>query len=376
MRKILIAFLGNSNYEETSYLIEGKSYKSRLAFIPIQSHFSPIETTYVIGTRESKWEMVGELPHTPILIPYCRREEDFWELFDILTTAIDLRQSQVIVDITHCFRSIPVFAALYVRFVRSIEPTANFSHLLYGAYEREAPETPLINLVPILELLDWADATSSFIRYGELEGLTHLIRNRSDSIWKSGQGQKPTKLGSLSSKLEALSNLAGLTYVPLLPAISREISEGLRDDTCKNEISQHVKPIGLIVDRLIEHVERFSRPSHWESHLAAAGWYLENNRQSQAIIVLREAIVTYLCEQDKCDVYDLEERKKREDYLNDRRERSNEPIVVLWQRVTDARNRVGHALMKKTNKEISPGKAVRQVKELIKQAQEVLGESH
>jgi hypothetical protein len=373
MRKILIAFLGNANYQQTSYRIEDKLYENRLAFMPIFSHFSPIDHVYIIGTKESRWEMLNGFPHTPVFIPYCRREEDFWKMFDILATEIDFKESEVIFDITHCFRTIPVFTAIYIRFIRCVEPTARFSHFLYGSYEPGSQETPIIDLAPALELLDWVDATTSFTRYGELEGLVGLIKDKTDHICRTNTC-RPTKLKMLAAKLEKLSNLSGLTYVPLLPAIGREISEGLDDQQFRDEIVRHVKPLNLLIDKLRSHARRFSKETHWASHLEAASWYLENNRPSQSLIVLREVIVTYLCEKDDCNVYDIQERGRREEDLNTEAmsQQSKEPLVRLWQKIRDARNRVGHALMKRVDKDLSPKRALGEVEKLIKETKQVL----
>ena len=90
MKKILIAFLGNAQYQETIYQIEDKQYKDQLAFIPIYKHFSPVETAYVIGTKESRWELLENFPHKRIEIPYGRSESDFWEMFDILTRDMNI----------------------------------------------------------------------------------------------------------------------------------------------------------------------------------------------------------------------------------------------------------------------------------------------
>lgn len=366
--------MGNANYQPTSYRIEDQLYENRLAFMPIFSHFSPIDHVYIIGTKESRWAMLKGFSHTPVFIPYCRREDDFWKMFDILATEIDFKESEVIFDITHCFRTIPVFTAIYIRFIGCVEPTARFSHFLYGSYEPGSQETPIIDLVPILELLDWVDATTSFTRYGQLERLVSLIKDKSNRAWEKEAIDKPLKLSKLSSKLETLFNLSQLTYVPQLPVIGKEISEWLSDNQCKNEIGRHVKPLNLLISKLQNYASRFSKESHWEAHLEAANWYLENNRPSQGLLVLREVIVSYLCERDGCDVYDIKEREKRELGLNAKRQQTREPVVKLWQKITDARNNVGHALMKKVDKRLSPKKALRQVEKLIMETKWILGE--
>ncbi len=372
MKKILVAFLGNAQYQETVYKIEEKQYRSHLAFVPIYKHFSPIETAYIIGTGESRWEMLKDFPHRCIEIPYGRSEADFWKMFDILSVNLDLKNTEVIFDITHCFRAIPIFSAIYIRLFKYIEPTANFTHIFYGSFEKEQPITPIVDLAPTLELLDWIDATTSFMKYGELEELSMKIKMANDKAWKKNITKKPLMLAEFSRRLQELSNLSRLTYVPLLSETSKEMYDMLKTTDFKNEIQAFAKPFSLLSDSLVTYVTRFTKSSFWESHLEAAKWYLENKRPTQALLVIREVILTYQCEKDGCDPYDLEAREKREKELNNQRLKSKKPIIRLWQKVTDARNKAGHALMKKSDKNLSVNKATKRVEELVIETEKVL----
>jgi len=373
MKKILIAFLGTGPYQDTTYQIEVKMYKDHLAFIPVYKHFSPIETVYVIGTKESRWEMLKDFPHKPIEIPYGRSESDFWKMFDILTNNLELKNTEVIFDITHCFRAIPIFTAIYIRLLKYIEPTAKFNHIFYGSYEKEQSITPVVDLASTLDLLDWIDATTSFTKYGELEELSTKIKETNDKIWKQNIIDKPIKLGEFSRSLERLSNLSRLTYVPLLSEASKEMSELLNRAEMREEIQSHVKPFSLLYENLIGYTSRFAKTSFWESHLEAAKWYLENKRPTQSLLVLRETILTSLCEKDGCDPYDLKTREMQEKELNEQRRYSKKPIVKLWGKITDARNRAGHALMKRPDKELSANKAIREVAKLVEETEMILG---
>jgi len=373
MRKVLMAFLGKGPYQETTYQIEKKQYKSQLAFVPIRDHFSPIDTTYIIGTKESKWDLIKEIDHVPIHIPYGRSESDFWQMFDILKDKMVLKQADLIFDVTHCFRAIPIFTVIYIRLLKYLEPTAHFTHIFYGSYEKGHAVTPIVDLASTLDLLDWIDATTSFIKYGELEELSIKLKTAHDTAWKNDANGKPAVLGEFSKRLARLSDLSRLTYVPLLSEASKQISELLNKTELGNEINRYVKPFGLLSGELLRYTTRFQKPSLWEAHLEAAKWYVENQRPTQALLVLREVILTCHCEKDGCDPYDIKSREKREEELNEKRKKSKEPVVKLWQKITDARNIAGHALMKRFDKDLSPGKAIKKVKALIEETEKILG---
>lgn len=372
MKRILIAFLGNTQYQETTYQIENKKYRNQLSFIPLYKHFSPIDTAYVIGTKESRWEMLKEFSHIPIVIPYGRSEDEFWNMFDILTANLKLKNTEVIFDITHCFRAIPLFTAIYIRLLKHIEPSAIFSHIFYGILEKGQTITPIVDLVPTVELFDWIDATTSFIKYGELEDLSIKMKIVNDKIWKGDIKEKPKILGEFARRLKELSDLSRLTYVPLLPQTSKEMSELLNREESRKEILDYVKPFSLLIDSLITYTIRFAKPSIWESHLEAAKWYLENKRPTQSLLVLRETILTSLCEKDGCDPFDLISREKREKELYEQR-RTSKPLIKLWSKITEARNKAGHALMGRTAKDLSAAKAIRKVESLIEETERILG---
>lgn len=289
---------------------------------------------------------------------------DFWNMFDILTANLKLKNTEVIFDITHCFRAIPLFTAIYIRLLKHIEPSAIFSHIFYGILEKGQTITPIVDLVPTVELFDWIDATTSFIKYGELEDLSIKMKIANDKIWKGDIKEKPKILGEFAKRLKELSDLSRLTYVPLLPQTSKEMSELLNREESRKEILDYVKPFSLLTDSLITYTTRFAKPSIWESHLEAAKWYLENKRPTQSLLVLRETILTSLCEKDGCDPFDLISREKREKELYEQR-RTSKPLIKLWSKITEARNKAGHALMGRTAKDLSAAKAIRKVESLI-----------
>jgi len=72
-RRVLIAFLGRGDYKETAYRIDEKTYREKLAFMAIHKHFTPIDRTYIVGTKESSWNLLENLSYTPLYIPYGRK---------------------------------------------------------------------------------------------------------------------------------------------------------------------------------------------------------------------------------------------------------------------------------------------------------------
>lgn len=367
MRKVLIAFLGKNNYAETNYILDDRLYSERLAFRAIHTHFSPVDETYVIGTKESRWEMLDNFPHKPVFIPYGKNQSDFWETFDILRENIDVQNSEVIFDFTHGFRVLPLFSAIYVRFLGYIEPTAHFSHIYYGSYEQGQKETPIVDLSPFLDLLDWIDAANDLIKYGEFESLSQKVKKAYTRARKENHPSKPNVMGTFSNRLDTMSRMLRLTNTPMLAKESKDVYTMIINDTAlKDELNTFVKPFGMLLGKLSENMSIFIKPTLWESHLAVAKWYYENRRYTQSLLVLREAIITYNCEETGCDVYDLDERERIKNHLNDNRTKSSNEIYKVWNKVINLRNSVGHAFMKQKDDMSTPARITGKIDGLIR----------
>ena len=223
----------------------------------------------------------------------------------------------------------------------------------------------------MIDLFDWIEAANAFVKYGDIEELSNKLKETNRKIWKSGIA-KPKKLDEFAGKLKILSDQSRLTYVPLLAESGRKIFELLSKDELRQEIMHFVKPLNLLSANLSQFANQFKKDSIWQSHLQASKWYLEKKQPTQSLLVLRETIVSYLCEQKEEDPYNLEKRKQAEKYLNNRRRKSTGPLIKLWQRITEERNLAGHALMKKTHKHRSPHKSLKKVESLLKETEKLL----
>ncbi|MCK9228434.1 MAG: TIGR02221 family CRISPR-associated protein [Syntrophorhabdaceae bacterium] len=368
VKRVLIAFLGRGDYQETMYDVDGSLYRERLAFRAIYRHFHPIGTTFIIGTEESQWEMLAGFPHERVTIPYGRTVSDFWETFDILERKIDVKDSDVIFDLTHGFRVLPLFGAIYVRFLRYVEPSFHLLGMYYGSFERGKEVTPVVDLAPFIDLLDWMDAANAFMEYGEMTAFAAKVSSAYNRAHKEKSAEKPKVMGMFSKKLEKMSQILQLTYTPMLSLESKQVCAMLEQPGLREEIGTYVKPLGLLLDRIAGMASAFVEPTLWESHLKVAEWYSRNKRFTQSLLVLREVIITCLCENTGSDPYDLDVRERITAELNEQCQTSKDPIHRLWNRVRRIRNNVGHAFMKQKDDESTPAKMAGRIRELIDEA--------
>lgn len=365
--RVLISFLGKGDYQQINYNLNGKAYESKLTLFPIKEEFKP-DKIYVVGTEESKWNLLTSLEYEQVIIPSGRSNEEFWEIIDILSDRLQLNDRLVAFDITHCFRSIPIFVMIFIKFLKFTEKNTEIMHIFYGILETKQ----IIDIRPLLDLLEWIEAVSLFCKHGDLDGLSELLEKAVKEIRISSH--QPTKLllNELKNNLKDLSAMAKMTYVPQFGEISRAILELMSDDRLKNETRVYLKPLFFLLPDLLNMINRFKSENEWESQLKIARWYLDKNNPSQALLVLREAVITHQCLRMKKDPYHNELRQQVEKELGEAiKIKSKAPIHQLWDKVSQTRNKSAHALMRR-KENIDPKRALNRVKGLIEEAERIM----
>lgn len=365
--RVLISFLGKGKYEKIVYKIDGKEYESELSIYPIKEEFKP-DKIYVIGTSESSWDLLRDFQYERIIIPYGRSAEEFWEIIDILIEGLELKNSEVAFDITHCFRSIPFFVVIFIKFLKYISENTLINHIYYGILESKQ----IIDLRPMVDLLEWLDALSSFKKTGDLDGFCAMMDRAERDIKKQFKDKVELRLRKLKKSLTDLSAIAKMTYVPQLDEISRSLFGLIIDPEIEGEAKVYLKPLSLLLPEIKNMLEKFRAETVWQAQLKIARWYLENNKPSQAVLVLREAVVSYQCCKNGYDPYEKEYRDRVENEMSLQRMHSKDPLIKFWNRVIDTRNNVAHVLMKKMVKNIDPERAVKTVANLIEEAEKIL----
>jgi len=113
-----------------------------------------------------------------INIPECKSVDEIWGLFNIIVGLVHVKD-QIIFDITHGFRSLPMVALSVMNYLESTKD-ANINGIYYGAFEalgspaqvKEMDITlrnaPIIDLTPLKVVQDWAKAAEVLKKQGEL----------------------------------------------------------------------------------------------------------------------------------------------------------------------------------------------------------------
>jgi len=129
-----------------------------------------------------------------------RSDEEIWKIFNT-TIEIPNENDEISIDITHGLRFHPMFLTLAIFYFKLIK-NIKINYAFYGALElidTNTGITPIYNMKPLLEMIEWINAAHSFKNYFDIKPITELVKNESRLVKFSTFGQNLTDLLTLNS---------------------------------------------------------------------------------------------------------------------------------------------------------------------------------
>lgn len=244
----------------------------------------------------------------PIPIADMKTEEELGSGFQAMYSCIR-EGDEIIFDLTHGFRSIPMLAITIVEYAKILK-NCRLLDITYGAFEaanrEEAPKhVPLINLNVYDEIIAWSQAANIFMRYGQADMMKNLYKEKMKRIPNEEKREwKPVE--NMLDAAETLSN-AILTsrgvdaeYVnkkgkPKYSVKSAYQMFKARSDETIEEKARQVQPLYPLFEKAKERFEIFDKEKNYQVGFAVTKWCIENNMIQQGYTSLEETIKTFLC---------------------------------------------------------------------------------
>jgi CRISPR-associated Csx2 family protein len=299
-----------------------------------------------------------------VSIPNGESEGELWEIFRTMSDNLT-EDEEVVFDITHAFRSLPLVAFIAAAYLRKTK-NINLKAIIYGAFEAKKKKedgtevTPVFDLTPFVDLLDWMAATDKFVTTGNAQGLADLLKKSHQALWRNAVPENrlnlPRQLQGLGSALNGLSLALALTR-------PHEVSERAEDLNSKlsasvSELEKWAQPFVVLLEKIKESYAPFSR-NDLETQRKLICWYVEREQFTQAFTLAREWLVSVTCRLSKEDM--IEGRQRAEELLNRALEQIREKVtkdiggspslpsevVSAWQAVSDLRNDLAHCGFRK-----------------------------
>lgn len=366
----LLTFVGLGDLQPVMYKSEWGDFKTELFPEAIDRWLQPSEIIALVTPKAKtgdNWKkLAARLPQTKeVGIPNGNTPEELWEIFSQMTKSFD-EGDEIIFDITHAFRSIPMLALLSASFLR-VAKGVRLKAILYGAYavDDKPKEAPVFNLTPFVSLLDWITATDKFVKSGDSRESAKILSEIHQSLWIEAKGQKnadlPRQMQGLGAILIRLSQALSLTRPQEISDLSGRLEEKIK--LAAGETEKWAKPFTLLLDKAANEFRPFKIES-LGTQRAMIRWFVEHEQIAQAITLAREWMVGWTGHQ--INRKDLQDRKKVEDAVNQASRRKqgkyiddespflnsveNLPhsgvMLSIWDKIRDLRNDVAHCGMR------------------------------
>ena len=314
----IITFLGlgpKNGYQPTTYIKHDKSDKHTTHLFPeaVDKLYEP-DLNIIMVTEQVLDDPKGYLAYLrkqlnsklrEVKIPEGKSENELWEIFDICAKQIE-PEDEIILDITHGFRSSPLLifiVAAYLRQVKKVE----LKHILYGAFEarnRDTNQTPIFDLTPFVELLNWMNAVNVFQNYGDARPIADIA--------------KLTVPKNITNALTNLSNalLTNRTFEAQEAAMKFNTEFSTIQAGTQTPFIVLVEQL-MVSYQLMAVYEPADNPENsFKAQYQQIKWYIENQHYILAITLMREWLISWKCYNDDHDWLHRDTRKDIEDNFN------------------------------------------------------------
>ncbi|WP_457651301.1 TIGR02221 family CRISPR-associated protein [Rhodocaloribacter sp.] len=390
---IALSFLGTGNYAETTYVLGDRRWRSRF-FCDALPHFFETDRLLVAMTNEARdkhAKALAELCDFEVVkVPSGKNEAELWELFEALADAVPAG-SEMLLDVTHGFRSQPILALAVAVYLQAAKNVA-LKGIYYGAWEARdeaRDETPVFDLTPFQQLMEWSSASRFFLRSGDAAALNHLLtETQSRTYLHPNSPHKAKALSATGKTLQALTRALALAQPLAAVQTARKLPGVLNDLKLDLEHLPQTRPFALLLDPirqryqpLIDAEDRLFTPEGFRAQAEMIRIYLKTDRLQQALTLSREAVVSWLCAHkngttDPAVILEREHRQEVQDHLNElvaRAERHEladdapkKRLADFWAQLRDVRNHVNHAGMR--TEELSLNRLYRNAEKLARKA--------
>jgi CRISPR-associated DxTHG motif protein len=245
----------------------------------------------------------------PLEIPDGRTPAELWDLFDKLVGFLREDRAPVHIDVTHGFRHMPILGVLAAQYAEALSLT-KIEAMTYAALDMHVQGTnssghvvewaPVLDLKPLVELLDWNVSAAVFRDTGRAGGIVEQVRELRGSLRRArhaGGSPVPPRagndlagLGAVESSLEKLSDDLLALRVESLQApkgSAAQAASRLVEPAVRDAVTDHARPLRHLLTELAGTAARFQIGGEVE----LIRWYASHDHVVQALSLGNEALL-------------------------------------------------------------------------------------
>lgn len=344
-RKVFISFLGTGRYQECRYRINGETSEP-VKFVQeaLIKHFcqnwTEEDRIFIFCTynkepgdpksRDGAWE----LNYNPVEIGLQARlaglkdemglratiedvkidsgfsESEIWGIFNTVYGQL-MPGDEIYFDVTHAFRSIPIFSIVLFNHSKFMKGT-QLKSISYGAFEARDNENvaPVIDLTNIARLQEYNQIASSLKDFGRVKRLGNAIT----------VGQSVTPGNTITNLRRAISQLDEYIATIDLQSIKRGnfIRDFRRNLNAVRKQGNIVAPIETILDELDRETQSFVGEDDYRNIEAAIKWTIDHDMLTQTYPLAEEYVILRISNRNSSLLKDYH----MYNYINNQQERN------------------------------------------------------
>ena len=220
-------------------------------------------------------------------------EEEIWDIFDTVYGMLQ-PDDQIYFDVTHAFRSIPLFSIVLFNYSKFMIDTRLIS-IMYGAFEKLGPAykvkeqpteeriAPVIDLTNIARLQEYNQIASSLKDFGKVK----LLKDAIAAHQESASDQTIRNLAESISELDEYIATIDLKELKSGKFI-RKFRNYYKNVKKKKKLG---RPISNILDELYKETEDFVEENSYLNIEAAINWTIKHDMLMQAYPLTEEYVI-------------------------------------------------------------------------------------
>jgi CRISPR-associated DxTHG motif protein len=384
----LVCAVGTGTYEETTYRFDDMQKTTKFAPIAVGCcALQPKKSLELVALLtdlaekdhgdQLKTEAENEgWTYTKVEIPAGRSKEELWEIFDAFGTQLE-EGDDLVLDLTHGFRHIPALLLSATQYY-TVRKSLNLFGIFYGAYDKDKRDTPIFDLTPLYDLSEWTYGVRLLRDYRFSAPLGEMLdkvqrRSYSDPRYHSSRFTKLQRVGRSLQNLES----------PLVSGIPLETGfeahRALENARAGEEELASIPPMQEPWRELKEQLETFRLQGEKKDipltleELRRQGrlieGYLDSGNLWAAANLLREWVISAIVFHSGVAENWLDYGAKRKPVenklgalskwsqhasLKEALTEEQNRLLVCWNRVSDRRNALAHAGMRRENTDLQP----------------------
>ena len=259
--------------------------------------------------------------------------DSIWKLFNKIYDTLR-PGDEIIFDITHSFRSIPMLAISVINYAKILK-NCSLKGIYYGAYEaaKEEPElgkvAPIVDLTLYNDILEWTNAANVFMKLGNAS----LIKETFDQTYGNLAAGPGESARSYQKALKPLRNMvdaavclsdtiqtsrgagaAGLSNKNARERKRSSIQAAVSNylEKCEQQPEGEVKeltPAYKLLEKTREAYAGLNKEENYRTGIQVTHWCIDHGMTQQGYTALEESVITYVCHKYGVNDTELEMRE-------------------------------------------------------------------